>query len=74
VHGSRRALRSIASWGKPRLDLFYVKNIGDDLYKGSFIASHAWREGGAWTSVWPGGWNLDDADFQSPYPVPFFPT
>jgi len=65
---------AIASWGKPRLDLFYVKNIGDDLFKGPFIASHAWREGGAWTAIWPGGWNLDDADFQSPYPVPFFPA
>jgi hypothetical protein len=61
---------ALASWGRPRLDFFYVATRGDWL-KGPFVPAHAWREGGSWPSTGARGWNFDRTDFGA-YPVEWF--
>lgn len=61
---------SIASWGKPRLDLFYVKDTFSKRRNGTerYVAGHAWYDGARWGRE--SAWNFDDSDFEAiDYPV-----
>lgn len=61
---------AIASWGRPRLDLFYIKATGRYRSDGTlvFVAGHAWYNGGRWGPET--AWNFNDLDFERiGYPV-----
>lgn len=60
---------AIASWGRPRLDLFYVKDTFTTRSDGTrrYVTGHGWYDGRRWGPE--SAWNYDDSDFESGYPV-----
>jgi hypothetical protein len=59
---------AIASWGRPRQDLFYVGVIpGGSFFSGPFRAIHGWTETRSWRDVTWDETSLGD------YPVQYFP-
>ena len=61
---------TVASWGRPRLDVFYLKDTFTRRSDGSerFVSGHAWYDGGRWGTA-ESGWAFTDGDFEAPYPV-----
>ena len=60
---------TIASWGRPRLDLFYIKDTYTKNHNGTerYLTGHAWYDGRPWGRE--SAWNFNDSDFESSYPV-----
>jgi hypothetical protein len=61
---------TIASWGQPRLDLFYIKDTFRNRSNGTrkYVAGHAWYNGDRWGPE--SAWSFDDTDFEAAtYPV-----